>query len=347
MEHASKVMTFVGIDAHSGHCSLKAIDKQGASLLEKQVLTRSHNLQHAVSGLPVPVWVMFESSCLAAQIQEWLFKKVDRVIVCETRENRWISHSEDKSDPADADRLARLLRLGEFKEVYVPRGVARDRREVVRLYQKLVSDVVRTKNRIKAKYREHGAYPLGDSVYDPVKREDWLRRLRRSHARFLVLALYSELDAQESVMERVQSRLFKLIRSTREYKLLVTIPGVGRVSGSIIACLIEDGSRFQKKSQLWKYSSLGIRKTWSSDPGRARVSASPSGNRMMKYAAMTAANAALRGDNEFSRHYRDMLSRGISPAMAKKTVARKILATALAMLKSGTPYRARVKQEDA
>ena len=108
-----------------------------------------------------------------------------------------------------------------------------------------------------------------------------------------------------------------------------------------MASIIEDGSRFERKNQLWKYSSLGVRNNWSGDPSRARTGPSPSGNRLMKYAAMTAANAAINGDNEFSRHYRDMVERGIDPAMAKKTVARKILATALAMLKSGEFYRPR------
>ena len=63
---------------------------------------------------------MVESSSLAPLLKEWLDPVVDRVIVCETRENRWIARSEDKSDPADADRLARLLRMGEFKAVHVP-----------------------------------------------------------------------------------------------------------------------------------------------------------------------------------------------------------------------------------
>ncbi len=341
MEHIGNVVTFVGIDVHSEYCNLKAIGKQGECLLEDRVKTTKGNLKRSVSDFPRPVWVMLESSCLAPQTKEWLFREVDRVIVCETRENRWIAKSEDKSDPADADRLARLLRMGEFKDVHTPLGLARDRREVLLLYKKLVGDVVRTKNRIKAKYREHGIHPTGDSVYDPSHRVMWLKKQRRTHPRFLVEMLYAQLDAQLEVMMEVQSLLFKLMRRTREYKLLVSIPGVGKVSGSILACLLEDGSRFKKKSQLWKYSSLGVRNVWSGDPGRARVSASPSGNQLMKYAAMTAANAALRGDNEFSRHHQDMVKRGIDPAMAKKTVARKILATALAMLKSGKLYRAR------
>ena len=61
----------------------------------------------------------------------------------------------------------------------------------------------------------------------------------------------------------------------------------------------------------------------------------------MKYAAMSAAKAALRGNNRFSRHYHKMVGDGVCSAMARRTVARQILAVALAMLKSGEAYEDR------
>jgi len=129
MESTQGVSSFVGIDAHSHHCSIKALNAQGERLLELSVRTNPRELRKALHGLPGPVWAMLESSCLAGFVKDAIEREVTRVIVCETRENRWIAKSEDKSDPADADRLARLLRLGEFKEVYVPKGLGRDRRE--------------------------------------------------------------------------------------------------------------------------------------------------------------------------------------------------------------------------
>jgi len=336
---------FVGIDAHSGHCSINAINSQAEELLVLDVPTDRRRLRETLEVLPRPAWAMLESSCLAPLIKEAIIPAVDRVIVCETRENRWIAKSEDKSDQADASRLARLLRMGEYKEVHVPLGIGRDRREVLRLYGKMVGEVVRTKNRIKSKYREHGVCVKGGAVYSESGRVDFLGQVRGGQGRFLLEVLYHELDVLESLQAKVQARLLKLMRKTREYKLLVTIPGVGKISGSIMAAIIDDPDRFPGKRSLWKYSSLSVRRRWSSDPGRAKESASPSGNRLMKYAAMTAANSAIKGNNGFSLHYQDMLSRGIDPAMAKKTVARKILATALSMLKSGERYREPSRKE--
>lgn len=341
MEHTKGVKTFVGIDAHSGQCSIKAISDQGDDVLEVDVPTNATRLQRELKGLPRPVWAMVESSCIAPFVKDSIEKAVSRVIVCETRENRWIARSENKSDQADADRLARLLRMGEFKDVHVPKGLRRDRLEVLRLFRKVQGDATRTKNRIKSKYREHGVQVSGKKVYSPAHRDEYLKKIKRSQVRFMLTVLYDKLESDEAAGNAILSRLFSLMKNTREHKVLKTIPGVGDMLASIMAAVIDDPWRFESKRKLWSYSALGVRSRWSGDPGKVQVKGSNSGNRLMKYAAMSAAKAALRGDNRFSRHYQKMVGDGVCPAMARRTVARQILAVALAMLKSGEVYEER------
>jgi transposase len=347
MEKAEAVKAFVGIDAHSEHCSLKAVGRQGESLLEVEEVTHGRRLRAALQSLPRPVWVMVESSSLAPLLKEWLEPVVDEVVVCETRENRWIARSEDKSDPADADRLARLLRMGEFKAVHVPARAGQERREWVRYYQKTVKDVTRLKNRLKAKYREHGVPVKGDGVYTVRGRGEWLPKVKRVSARALLQVMYEALDGAQAVQLKVWGQVFARVRRLPEYRQLKTIPGVGSRLGAILVAVIDDPRRFENKRRLWKYSGLAVRRRWSSDPARARVSGAPSGNRLMKYAALNAAGNALRGANRFSRHYAAMIEQGADKAMAKRTVARQILATALSMLKSGRVYREAEAAEEA
>jgi len=339
MEKAEEVVAFVGIDAHREHCSLKAVGRQGESLLSAEVVTQERQLRAAMRRLPQPVWAMVESSCLAPLLKEWLDPVVDRVIVCETRENRWIARSEDKSDPADADRLARLLRMGEFQPVPMPGRAGQERREWVRLHQKTVREVTRHKNRLKAKYREHGVMVKGEGVYTVRQRGSWLRQVKRLSVRAMLEVIYAELDGAQAAQVQSWGQLFARVRVLPEYRILKTIPGVGSRLGAILAAGIDDPWRFGNKRQLWKYRGRGVRRRWSSDPARARVSGASSGNRLLKYAALNGATNVLRGEDRFSRHYQKMIEEGVDPAMAKRTVARQILATALAMLKSGAGYR--------
>lgn len=338
MERTDGVETFVGIDAHSKQCSIKAITRQGDELREVDVATRGASLRKALKGLPRPVWAIVESSYLAPLLKDLIAGSVDRLIVCETRENRWISHSEDKGDQADADRLCRLLRMGEFKAVHVPCGVGRDRRELLMMYQKAQGDVSRTKNRIKGKYREHGVPLSGKRVYGEVHRKECLKQVARPQGRFLLEVLYQKLEADESCCDEVLDRLVELMRGDARYESLKEIPGLGKVLAAVLAAVIDDPERFANKRKLWSYAGLGVRSRWSGDPSKAKVSGSKGGNRLLKYAAFMAATAALRGENRFSRHYRKMLADGADPSMAKRTVARKILATALVVMKTGAAY---------
>ena len=314
--------------------------------MELDVKTTAASLRKAVTGLDGPVWAMVESSSIAPFVKDSIEKHVGRVIVCETRENRWIAKSENKSDQADADRLARLLRMGEFKEVHVPRGAGRDRAETLRLYKRIQGDVTRTKNRIKSKYKEHGIPTKGTAVYNEEKRADYLKKIKRTKSRYLVEILYKKLDYDEEVCRSVKSQLISLMKTTREFKRLRTIPGVGEINAAVFAAVIDDPFRFENKRKLWSYSALGVTQRWSGDPGKAKGRGSKSGNRMMKHAAMTAANGALLGDNEFSRHYADMIKNGTDPSMAKRTVARKILAVVLYLLKHGGTYEEKELREE-
>lgn len=70
--------------------------------METAVPTTVRHLRKALRNLRGPAWVMLESSTMAPFVKQCIKPVVDRVIVCETRENRWIAKSEDKGDPKDA-----------------------------------------------------------------------------------------------------------------------------------------------------------------------------------------------------------------------------------------------------
>jgi len=332
--------TFVGVDAHSDHCNLKGVSRQGKVRLDVEVPTTMKDLRAAVTDLRGPVWAMLEASAIAPFVKWALETRVDRVVVCETRENRWIAKSEDKSDPRDAERLARLLRMGEFKEVHVPKRDRQELRELVYLCDKAVRDVSRLKNRLKAKFRAHGVPVKGETVYSMKGRQAWLDQVKRPTVQFMVESIYSAMDAAEAVRDGLMRRLRGMLSRNRDYRRVRSIPGVGPVTASLMVSIIDDPWRFPEKRKLWTYAGLGVSMPWTGSPEKARARGSKTGNRLLKYAAMTAAKCAVAGDNPLGRQYSRMKDRGMEPAMALKTIARKILATALAIWKAGTKYQA-------
>ncbi len=339
MIDVSSVRTLVGIDAHGEHCTVKAISCEGKDLLACDVPTESKALRAAVKGLPHPVWVVVEAGAMAPFVTWALEGAVERVIACETRENRWIAKSEDKGDPRDADRLARLLRMGEVTEVYVPRRERQELRDLVRLYGKTVQDGTRLKNRLKAVFRRQGVLVSGGQVFTAEGRTGYLKRVTRSTVRVLLEVLYEELDAVDAAADRLARRLTGMLGHRREYRRLLPIPGIGPVAAAILVAVIDDPHRFRTTRKLWKYAGLSVKAPWSGRPEEAKRTGSTTGHRLLKYAALSAARHALQGDNRFARHHAAMVKRGLAPAMADRTIARSLLATVLTVWKEGTEYR--------
>jgi transposase len=289
---------------------------------------------------------------MAIFVRDALAGVLDRVIVCETRENRLISRSEDKSDEQDAWRLARLLRLGEFKEVHIPARPRQEVRELIHAYQKAVGDVVRAKNRIRALFRKHGVRVTGRTYGEG--RHEALQQLRRPGLRPVFDAQYGVLDAAEEAKEGLGQSLRQRLAPTKEYRLLLTIPGVGPVCAAIMVAIIDTPRRFPDKRHLWSYAGLGASER-STGKGPVMKRGMYQGNRLLKYAAMVAAEGAIKHDNRFARYFRAATEEDPDPrkteriraAMARKTVARAILATALAMWKTGTEYRESAQAQSA
>lgn len=338
-ESNSKVRTFVGIDAHGDHCTVCCVSREGKYVRELEVSTSGPALREAVKGLDRPVWVAVEAGAMAPFVVYALEKSVDRVIANETRENRWISRNPRKGDRVDARRQARQLRMNEYKEVHVPRRSSQGVRQLALQLNKVSGDVTRYKNRIKAKFRECGVSVSEGGVYNPEKHQTWLKKLGRRDVRFIVKTWYGLLDMATEGKAEVLKHICALLRNRKEFKLLKGIPGIGSTSAATMIAVIDTPWRFPEKRKLWKYTGLGICRPWTGTPDKAHDRPDKAGNRLLKNAAMTAAKSAVNGSNRFANHYRRMLAGGKDRAMALKTIARGILATALAIWKSGLPYQ--------
>jgi len=308
-------------------------------LLQTDVGTSLRKLRDALRSLPGPVWAMVEASQITGFVKRCLASVVDRVIACETRHNRWISHSDVKTDALDARRLAELLRLRCFKEVYVPAPDRQELRELMAAYQKVVQDLTRAKCRLRAVYGSQGLIRAGKDMYDPQERKTWLAKVRSANTRIVLETHYDLLNAAEAAQEKLAKRLRQKLSEAPEYDLLHTLPGVGDIVAAIFVVVIDRPERFDNKHKLWSYAGLGVRQHSSGASGRVKAGGAHNGNRLLKYAAMVAAHAAIKGDNRFAGHYRKMVARGLDPGVAKKTIARGILAAAWAMWKSGEVYR--------
>jgi transposase len=335
---------FAAADVHAATTTFVVLDHSGKCVMESVVETRADNLLLAVKSIPGTVHLTFEEGTHAAWLSRLLKPHVAKLVVCDPRKNR--RRMENKSDRIDAIQLARWLRSGDLSAVYHNDDTTRVLKELVRGYEHVVEDSVRSKNRLKAIFRSQGEATSGDGVYGIAERDDWLSKLGSRGLRSRAQWLYKQLESLNELRGEVEDALLYEAKKHRGWILVKSVPGIGPIRAAMIVAHVGTPFRFRTKRQFWSYCGLAV-VTWSSDDwvvveGQFRRNRRPvatrglnrNHNRSLKYVF----KGAVRNAGVFRDHLNHLVESGMRPEMARLTVARKIAATSLALWKKGERF---------
>jgi transposase len=189
-----------------------------------------------VQSLNGPLHVTFEETTQAGWLYDVIRAYVLQVVVCDPRRNKLLGEG-SKGDKPDAPKLAELLRAGLLRSVYHGHEATRILKELVRAYETLSIDTMRTMFRIKAIYRGRG--------------------IRTPGVRQRVQWLYEELDHLRSLRKRARQAMLTEGRKHRAFTLLKSIPQLGPIRCALIVATLDTPHRFRTKHQLWAYSGTG------------------------------------------------------------------------------------------
>lgn len=286
--------------------------------------------------------ITLEESPLAFWTARTLTGEVDEVVVCDPRENHLISRSIRKGDEPDAKALARLLRMGELKEVYQPEN---DRRALYKQacshYMDIRDQQRVLKQKIKARLKRWGHLHIpGASVFNQDGREVYLAELSHDRIRSQVETLYALLDRTHKEKKAARRQFLELGRDYPETQEFQKIPGIGPISAHTFDAFIQTPCRFATKQKLWRYCKLGIRKQSSGGKKVRREKLDPAGHGELKALSHRAVKEALGGEdtNEVRASYRASLQRTGDETHARLNTQRKILATMWGLWKRSAAY---------
>lgn len=123
----------------------------------------------------------------------------------------------------------------------------------------------------------------------------------------------------------------------REIALTSTMPGVGKVTASVIAALLPELGRRSPKT----IAALAGLAPFAADSGQQRGRrAIKGGRRRVRQAVYIAAVSAIRADTPFKAFYQRLRAAGKPAKLALIAVARKLLITLNAMVRDNTPFHA-------
>ena len=168
-----------------------------------------------------------------------------------------------KRDRIDCRKLARHLRSGELKGIYVPTRLQLEDRSLVRTRQTLVRKQTRCKNQIKSFLLFYGL-----ELPEEVVKSRWSKKFLHQLAELRMerdsghLALQSYLEELQQLRKLIAAVNRGIILLSREaaYREMVqrlkTIPGVSTLTAMILLTELGDLTRFKNLDHLASYVGL-------------------------------------------------------------------------------------------
>jgi len=250
-------MFYVGLDIHNTRITICALNKTGQVVHRSQVRGIQETLA-ALKGLPDRFEVCYEASCGYGHSHDLLRPLAARVLVAHPGQLRLIFRSKNKNDRNDAERLAKLLYLGETPTVHVPSADVRAWRELINCRGQLVAKRTRAKNGVRGLLRSAGVTPPKKPGLWTKAGLTWLRQLELPTASQQLRRdlLHEEIETLTRQVRRIEQELDRQARKTPAVALLRTIPGVGARTAEAIAAFIDDPHRFRHAKAVGRYFGL-------------------------------------------------------------------------------------------
>jgi transposase len=259
-------------------------------------------------------------------------------VECKVGHPAKISASEpckQKTDRRDAALIRRLLVEGRFPKIWMPSVEQRDLRALLLHRHQWVRIRTRVQNALRAIALNQGLR-MGTSLWSEAGQQALASLPLAEYSRERrdrLQQLYRQLQEQIDELDKVVS---DLAHQRPRAPLLVTHPGVGRITGLATDVILGDVSRFEDGNAVASY--VGIIPSEHSSGGRQRCgSLSKQGNPMLRFLWCEAVHHAAREDAGLKRFYRrKLLQKGL--AKAKVATARKVGIRLYIMLREQIDY---------
>jgi transposase len=328
---------YLGIDLHLKRTYVVLMDTEGEVIDERRLLNAEME-GYLEQHVPQETYAVMEATRNWPFMYDMLSEHVERVELAHPKEVKAIANAAVKTDRIDAGVLAHLARMNYLPTAYAAPKEVRDLRLYTRHRSWLIGHRTQAKNRIQAVLSSYNlASPMSDlfGVKGRVFLEEVLEELRPAARRVITdnLTLIDRLDEQIKELEQ-EIPLTK--EQAHSIKLLMSMPGVGKVTALTILAEIGHISRFNSPKALCNWAGLTPR-VRKSDAIVRHGKISKQGSSHLRSAMGQAAMVASRFSPRWYRVY-ERLAKRCGKRGARVAVARRLLTVIYYMLKRDQPY---------
>lgn len=258
---------YVGLDVHLWHWNVCILDERGNRVKQMKLLGTWKENAESLRELEGEVQVCYEASCGYGFVYDTLAKVATHVAVAHPGHLRLIFQSKRKNDRIDAEKLAKLLFLGEVPGVYVPCKAVRQWRQFIKHRERMVAKRTRVKNSLRALLRSQGI--VAPRKLWTQRGMAWLRSLKMTPVHTVQRdMLLEELGMYERQIQSAEEVLAAYAADHPGVEMVRTIPGVGIRTAEAVVAHIDDPRRFKNSKTIGSYFGLVPRQDQSGSKNR-------------------------------------------------------------------------------
>jgi transposase len=325
-------MYYIGLDIHRKFIYGTVLDSKGDIINQGQISTTENDFDNFLGFLPnKQVKIVMESCGIWEDFYDILESKGYDVCLANPFQVKAIASAKIKNDKVDSEILARLLKADLIPKSYVPPKEIRELRGLVRHRRVLAKHRTFLKNNIHTVLRKKNIkHPFKDLF--SKKGLCYLKKMEDSTINTFI-RLIEPVD-KEIVL--VDKRLDANNTLSKEARLLMTMPGIGRYSAQLIASEIGNIDRFPSAKKLCNYAGIIPSQNQSADRDY-RGGITKQGNNNLRWILVQCSHIAVSIPGKIQNHYYK-LARKKPRSKAIIAVARKMLTIQWHMLKKNEPY---------
>lgn len=241
---------------------------------------------------------------------------------------------QQKEDLRDSRKIVNGLRLGQLKGIYVPSERAQQDRGLLRIRDRIVRDITRNKNRIKALLYFQGIeYPerfKSSAGHWSMAFMKWLENVHFDYAtgKSSLKAYLDQVREQRSLQLRLNRQIRELSRTadySKNSDLLVSVPGIGMLTAMKLLTELQTIDRFASFDQIASFVGF-VPSTRSSGQNQINTGITRRRNSPLRAALIESAWIAIRNDSAllacYQRHCKSMPGNKAIVRVAKKLLSR-------------------------
>jgi Transposase and inactivated derivatives len=323
---------YIGIDVHQKTWYVTILIGE---VIKKQVFDPVPKLLSEYMNKNYPnanYFAAYEAGCFGF----WIKKELDKLGISTIVINPADLPTSDKdkktkNDARDSKTIAKALKSGLIKGIYVPDNKTLELRALVRCRASKVTNQTRIKNQIKSRLKMFGIQipkEFTDNKNQWSKSFiEWLQSIKfeTSEGNILMEIELEELLFVKTQIKKIEKQIKKFINGVdylEGYNTLTQVPGIGFVSAVTILLEVDDIKRFKRRDEFISFIGLSPNEH-SSGESRKIGHMTRRCNKYLRTIFIEAAWVAVRQDPALTMYYNDQVKR-IGKVKSIIKVARKL-----------------------